>query len=443
MCTSQRRLLSRSGLAGMILVLVGCSSEAPPSPATSTTGIAPVVETTSAVTTAEADDVTPPSLPQGDSDPVAQMPKDAPPVSPLGTQAWSSFRNSPQQLGIATTTLPEELKSLWEYPTAEGVKSTPAIGGGCVYVGTVDGDLLCLSLRTGELVWKYRSIESDDPKAFAPSFNAPVSITEELVLAGDQDGILHAVDRASGQRRWAFTSGGEIVGGASVVDEHVIFGSHADLLFCLNVADGTKVWEFETQGPVNGSQAIAGGHTFVVGCSEPILRVVDLDSGEQVSEIPMEGLLIATPALREDVLYFGTNEGGVYAIDWQAQKAVWKYADPDRSLEIHSSPAVTEDRVIIGGRDKRLHCVDRLTGERVWTFATRAGIDSSPVVVGDRVFFGSGDKNIYGVSLETGQEVWKHAAGQSITGSPAVGEGCLVIGTDQTKGRVLCFGSDE
>src|SRR5690606_24199155 len=125
-------------------------------------------------------------------------------------------------------------------------------------------------------------------------------------------------------------------------------------------------------------------YTFVTGCDQPILRVVDIETGQQHSEIPLDGLLIATPALFEDILYFGTDKGIAFAVDWQAGKNIWQYADSNRPFEINSSPAVTDDLVIIGSDDKRLHAIDRRTGERVWAFQTRASIDGSPVVSGDR-----------------------------------------------------------
>jgi outer membrane protein assembly factor BamB len=212
-------------------------------------------------------------------------------------------------------------------------------------------------------------------------------------------------------------------------------------LFKLNLADGAMVWEFDTRGPVNGSQAISDRYTFVTGCDQPILRVVDIETGQQHSEVPLEGLLIATPALVGDVLYFGTSEGIVFALDWKARQTVWRYSDPNRQFEIHSSPAVVGDLVLIGSRDKHLHAINRQTGEGVWKFATRAGIDSSPVVVGDRVFFGSRDKTLYALTIADGTQVWKYSAGQAISGSPAIGEGHLVIGTDETNGRILCFGA--
>ncbi|MBX3438525.1 MAG: PQQ-binding-like beta-propeller repeat protein, partial [Planctomycetaceae bacterium] len=332
----------------------------------------------------------------------------------LGPASWTSFRNSPQQLGIAHTTLPDDLQLLWERDAPDGVPSTPAIAGGRVYVGILAGFLYCLELETGDLVWSYRTIESNDLKDFAPGFQAPVTVTDDLVIAGDEDGTLHAVDRATGKPRWTFPTAGEVIGGATILGDTVIFGSHGGKLYRLKLADGEPLWEFETRGPVNGAQAIGGAFTFVTGCDQPILRVVDIDTGVQHRELPIEGLLVATPALRDDILYFGTTDGFVCAIDWQANHMVWKYSDPNRVFEIRSSPAVTEDLVLIGSRDKRLHALDRKTGEAVWTFTTRAGVDSSPVVCGDRVYFGSSDKNIYGLTIADGREVWKYAARQPV-----------------------------
>ena len=353
---------------------------------------------------------------------------------------WTSFRNGPQQLGVATSSLPNDLKLLWEYPAPDGVTGTAAISNGKVYVGIIGGSLLCLDLHQGELIWEYKSLQTDDPKAFLPGFQSPITLTDRLVIAGDEDGTLHAVDRQTGKPAWTFPTDGEIVGGATVVGDRIIFGSHAQRLFCVSQADGKQVWEFDTQGPVNGSQAIGDDRTFVTGCDQPLLRVVDLTTGTEETTIDLEGLLIATPALKDEMLYFGTSDGIVFAVNWKQKTLDWQYSDKNRQFEIHSSPAVTDELVIIGSRDKRLHAINRLTGEAEWTFPTRGGIDSSPVIAGGRVYFGSRDKAVYGVSISDGSEVWKYNAAQPITASPAIAEGHLVIGTDATAGRILCFG---
>ncbi|HSG70675.1 MAG TPA: PQQ-binding-like beta-propeller repeat protein, partial [Planctomycetaceae bacterium] len=96
--------------------------------------------------------------------------------------------------------------------------------------------------------------------------------------------------------------------------------------------------------------------------------------------------------------------------------------------------------VLAGSHDKKMHCIDRASGEEKWSFPTRAQINSSPAIVGDRVFFGSNDGNLYGVNLETGMETFKQLLGRSVTAGPAIGEGVLVIGAEDNRGKIYCLG---
>jgi outer membrane protein assembly factor BamB len=131
----------------------------------------------------------------------------------------------------------------------------------------------------------------------------------------------------------------------------------------------------------------------------------------------------------------------VLAVNWKKREIVWKYKTTQGEFPIHSSAAVTDKFVVVGSRDKQVHCIDRSTGERVWAFPTKARVDSSPVIVGERVFVGSTDGNLYALNLKDGAELWKFNVGKSITGSAAVGEGCLVVGTESSDGMIFCFGA--
>lgn len=355
--------------------------------------------------------------------------------------SWTTFRNGPQLLGVALSGLPEKLEQLWEVAAPDGVVSTPLIRDGEVYVGTLSGYLLALDLATGKEQWRYRSIESKDEKEFAPGFAAPIGIAGDKVFAGDEEGTFHVVDAATGKKAWSLPTNSEIVGGPTFLDDRVLFGSHDGKLYCLKQADGANVWTFETQGPVNGTPTLAGPYTFITGCDKPILRVVDTATGKQHAEVPLNELLIASAAVVDDILYFGTDSGSVIALDWKNKKRLWTYSVPGREQQIHSSPAVIGNTVVIGSRDKHLHAIDRMTGKGLWTFPTRAKIDGSPVIAGDRVFFGSADKFLYGVSLKDGKQVWKQPVGQSVAGSAAVAANRLVIGSETSSGRILCFGA--
>lgn len=359
---------------------------------------------------------------------------------PVEQSGWLSFRNGLRNQGVATSPLPEKLELLWEFTTPDGTASTPVIADGKTYVGTLSGEIHCFDLSTGEKSWTYRSVEKVAANDIPPGFNAALALNASTVFAGDDFGGFHAIDRTTGKRRWKFDSEGEIVGGAQIVGQRVIFGSHDGFLYCFEAETGNQVWKAETFGPVNATPTIAGQYTFTTGCDQPVLRVFDIQTGKAEKEVPLEALLIASAAAKDDLLYFGTNGGTVIALNWKESREQWSFSVPKRDQPIHSSPAITDKLIVIGSRDKHVYGIDRQSGELKWSFQTRAAVDSSPVVAGKNVYFGSKDKNIYGVSLETGEEVWKYPARQSVTGSPAIAEGFLVIGTDQTNGKIMCFG---
>jgi FOG: WD40-like repeat len=353
---------------------------------------------------------------------------------------WTTFRNGPHNHGLAQTQLPLSLEVKWSLETPDGTASTAVISGGRVYMGALCGDVYCIDLKSGEVIWTYKSIDEVEPNGFAPGFNAPAAIDDSRVYLGDDQGTFHVIDRQTGRRIWTAETGAEIVGGAQFYGDRVLFGSHDGLLYCHEAATGKLIWKTETKGPVNATPCLSEKYTFTTGCDQPILRVMDVETGQQVSEIPLGSLLIASPAIWDDILYFGTGDGIVYALDWKKKSIVWQFSIPGRDQQMASSPALTEELLVIGSRDKHVYCLERGTGTLKWSFKTRAKVDSSPVIAGDRVYFGSADRTVYGLDLKTGEPVWKTGVERSVTGSPAIAQGCLVIGTDSAKGKIFCFG---
>ncbi|HUG93758.1 MAG TPA: PQQ-binding-like beta-propeller repeat protein [Planctomycetaceae bacterium] len=354
--------------------------------------------------------------------------------------SWPSFRNDPQQTGVAGSTLPEKLELLWKRPAADGVTGACAIAGEHVYVPEVSGLVVCVERQSGQPVWSYRSVA--DPKAFAPGFKAAPTVTADTVYVGDEDGVLHAVERATGRQKWTFATMGEIAGSAAVVGEHVVFGSHDSFLYCLKAAGGELVWKLQTDDRINCSTGVSDGHTFVTGC-DGRLRVIDIDSGRQKSNIELSTYIIASPALVGEMLYVGDHSGAFTAINWRDGRVAWTHKDERSEFPFHASAAVTDQRVVVGSHDKNVYCLDRADGEVLWRFPTRARVSSSAAIVGERVLVGSDDGHVYELSLADGRERWKFKAGRKVSAGMAVGEGVLVFGTDESNGMVYCFGARE
>jgi outer membrane protein assembly factor BamB len=198
---------------------------------------------------------------------------------------------------------------------------------------------------------------------------------------------------------------------------------------------GKALWMYETGNYVNGSPAIADGKCVFGGC-DALIHVISVADGTKVTEIDSGSYIAASGAFRDGQVYIGNYDNVFMNADVGKGEIIWEYAQSDAPF--FSSPAVTEDLVVVGSRDKLVHALRRDDGQRVWTFKTLGEVDSSPAVCGDKVVVGSSDGRLYMLRLADGKEVWSYEIGQPIVSSPAIAQGVVVVGCDD--GYVYAFG---
>lgn len=349
--------------------------------------------------------------------------------------AWPMFRGNPGLTGVSPATLPNTLSLLWTYKTAAPVKSSPAIAQGRVFVGSDDKSLHAIDLKTGKKVWSF---------ATEGEIESSPLVLNHLVYVGSSDGGLYAVDVATGKAAWSFKTEDKILGGPNWVaapdgkSYWVLAGSYDYKLYCFDAATGKTNWTYETGNYINGAPAVADGRTVFGGC-DALLHVISLKDGQKIKEVEAGAYIAGSGAYEGNRFYVGHYENEFLCADLENGRIEWKFKD--RAFPYFSSPALTTDRVVFGGRDKKLHCVNKQNGEAVWDFPTRGKVDSSPVVAGDKVVVGSEDGNLYMVRLANGEQVWSYEVGQPITSSPAVVNGMVVVGSED--GNVYAFGTKK
>lgn len=351
-----------------------------------------------------------------------------PPQEAVGSASWPQFRGDPRLTGVANISLPEKLTLAWTYEAGESIESSAAIVEGTVYVGTQAGDLLALELATGKLRWKYR--------AGSPIGESSPAVSDGVVFVGDLQGALHAVQASTGKGLWKFEAEGEVKSSPVVVDGRVIFGSYDGHLYAVAARTGKLLWKLLTDGPVHSTASVAGGLAYIAGC-DGFLRAVRISDGQEEFRVEAGAYTGASPPLVDGWTFFGTFNNEVLGVDLSARRIAWRYQHPTRHFPFYSSAAVTEGKVIVGGRDKLVHALEAKTGKEIWSFATRARVESSPGVAGGRVYVGSNDGRFYVLDLESGEKLWEFEAGAPLSASPAIAAGRVVIG-DQD-GRLYCF----
>tara|TARA_Y100001934_G_scaffold275554_1_gene370238 strand:- start:44 stop:1231 length:1188 start_codon:yes stop_codon:yes gene_type:complete len=358
-------------------------------------------------------------------------------LAATATQAdWPMFRGNPGLTGVSDAKLPNQLALLWKYKVGEPVKSSAAIVDGRVFVGGDDGQMHCINLTTGKKIWTYVTQKKNpDPVEASPT------VLNGRVFFGGLDGKVLALDAKTGGKLWEFETDDQIVGGANWVkapngkDDWIIVGSWDYNLYALDAKTGKKQWIFECQERINGTPAVVKGRTLFGGC-DAMVHVIHLAKGKEEKAVESTDPIAASAAAEGDHVYVGSMGSQFLCFDMKAGKMLWKYED--RPFNYESSPALTKNRVLFGGQDKRLHCLNRADGALQWVFNTKGQVNSSPVVCGNRVLFGSNDGKVYMVSLDLGKRIWEFETEDSITASPAVANGKVVIGSED--GFVYCFG---
>ena len=112
-----------------------------------------------------------------------------------GGADWPMFRGNPALTGVAPGKLPESLALLWRCETGGPVKSSAAIVGDRVFIGSHDANLYALDLATGRKLW---TAATGDEVESSPL------VREGRVFVGSADGFLYAFDADTGKRLWRY-----------------------------------------------------------------------------------------------------------------------------------------------------------------------------------------------------------------------------------------------
>jgi hypothetical protein len=112
-------------------------------------------------------------------------------------------------------------------------------------------------------------------------------------------------------------------------------------------------------------------------------------------------VLIASPAIRDNLLYIGDMDGKFYAIDIKSGQPKWTHS---AEAEIDNGANFWKDNVLFGSQDSKLYCLNAVSGEVVWKFAIQDQIRCMPTVVGDRSFVAGCDSTLHIIDLNEGKE---------------------------------------
>jgi hypothetical protein len=330
--------------------------------------------------------------------------------------------------------------------------AVPVIADGVIYLGDLDGTFHALALADGATLWSYRAKDAGFPSsaAVAPAPGPP------LVIVGDDTGVVRAFDRGTGKVVWEYETDGEISGGPTILptaaDTRVLVGSQDATLSCLNLADGKPVWKHSIADQIRCSPVVArtaaGDRVFIAGCDGK-LHVIDAATGEERAAVPIDGPTGTTPAALGDRVFFGTEGGAFFAIDFLEAATAWRAAPAAAGPAYRSSAALADGLVIVGSRGRAVEAFAAADGTRAWRRPMRGRVDASPGIVGitdarqgdaaprPAAIIADAAGKIVVLDAASGEPRCEFDAGGGFGAGAAVAAGRVVIAADD--GTVWCF----
>jgi outer membrane protein assembly factor BamB len=352
----------------------------------------------------------------------------------------STYHGGPERTGVMPGPGPTgSPKREWEAAVKGPIGAwSPAVVDGTVYTGDESGYVSAIAETTGVLRWQ---VDVGAP------INSGVSIVSGLLLVGDDNGVIHALDvTRQGAQVWTYQAGGPVHSSAAVVEDVAYFGSLDGHLYALDVATGKLRWPapIATPGPISRAIAVANGVIYAgsgngAGSGPGMLGAYDTKTGALLWSVPLEPGNTSTPTIVDGRVFVAggldsttSTSHHLYAFDAATGRPAWAVPLAAPSGKAILLGAVTGGQVFAPSVDGLLYVVDASTGSLAWTRPIGASLSPNAGFVAGLLYITSDDRKVHAIDISTHAELWAFA----VTGTPsapAVIDGRIIVGTSLGK----------
>lgn len=208
---------------------------------------------------------------------------------------------------------------------------------------------------------------------------------------------------------------------------------------------GTPLWNYQTGGAIWSPPTHDRGILYV-GSDDGHLYALDTAKRALKWKFATGNKLRSKPAIAGDLVIAASDDGYLYALDRKNGAERWRFSLESQDLDrrepalsnpyydfLHSSPLVHDGHIYVGSLSGTLFVVEADSGKAAWRFGTSDAIRGTPVIANGHVYFGGWDDHVYAIDLATRQQSWRSDTGGIVQSTPAVDDKRLIIGSRSAK----------
>lgn len=142
--------------------------------------------------------------------------------------------------------------------------------------------------------------------------------------------------------------------------------------------------QIESSGARYWSPVTVGGELAFVGFGVQEaktygLYAFDPATGQERWSVPAKDFILGAPAYADGVVYYGSSDGNVYAVDVETRsvKTGWPFLAGDA---VWGSPLVEAGKVYVASLDHHLYCLDAQSGAVLWDYEAKGAMATRPTL---------------------------------------------------------------
>jgi outer membrane protein assembly factor BamB/predicted phosphohydrolase len=271
--------------------------------------------------------------------------------------------------------------ALWSYKTDGAVYSSPSISGEFVVFGSADSNIYCLNLKSGKLHWKF--------KTGAAVVACPV-VSKGKVYIGSSDGKFRALSLESGNLLWQFDKiQGFVEDKPLLYEGKVIFGAWDSYLYALDQNDGRLLWKWNNgkneilYSPSACYPVASMGKIFIVA-PDRYMTALDAKTGKAIWRtnrylvresigISEDGKSVYARCMT-DTVFSVSALGNSFSPKWISNVKYGYDIDPNM-------PEEKNGVVFFGTKNGFVYALDKNTGKTLWTYRTGTALVNNIAVI--------------------------------------------------------------
>ncbi len=279
----------------------------------------------------------------------------------------------------------EKEKKVWSFKTGGAILDV-LLNDSLVITVSADNFVYAHYRKTGKELWRTRVNDASQ---------VILSSDGESVIVTAKKDYVYALDITNGLERWRFFTNAHQFSRTQIHQQHVVIGDRSGFLFRLNQSSGKLISKVEVANAIQSHLVLDEFESVVMDRYGNMQRIGSDASGWQKSfDTTTSELLFG----ENNILYFSTWDGFVYAIDAVSGNDIWRAPIKGRLW----SPLVISDLVISVSSRGYAVAFNKVSGERKWTIELEAR-PTQFMVVNDQLWLAAQNKRLYVYQLDTGK----------------------------------------